>query len=206
MNNSEVEVVVQGRTAKWFTEKGYVVPTHTVQLWAKKDGKRVKNGKAVRVKNGTKRVVRSADLPPSSNAIIRRTCTGCKVDFTTRYGAYLRKKESDRCTTCSKKRTKGDGSHGYWVKKLITLNENACCDISGEKDKRFLVLHHLLSRKNGGRNHKDNYVILSANYHLAFHNWNGGMNIPCTKKDYMRFKKQEASQTDILAEDWVILD
>lgn len=36
-----------------------------------------------------------------------------------------------------------------------------------------------------------NYVILSANYHLAFHVWNGGTNVPCTPESYAKFKSLE---------------
>jgi len=188
MRFDEIEVTVQGRTAKWFMERGYNIPTHKVQLWANVKGKRVKNGVATRVERGTKITVKIEDLPPASNETIYRICTWCDEEFKTRYSAYLKKKESDRCTACAKKGIKGDGSHGYWVKKLITRNPDARCDISGEKDKRFLILHHLLSRSTGGKNTPNNYVVLSANYHMAFHAWNGGTNIPCTPERYYKFK------------------
>ena len=191
MNYDEIEVTVNGTTLKWYTELGYTVPTHTVQLWAQLRGKRVKNGNKVRVAVGTKIVVKLKDLPPSSNQKITRICTSCSNKFTTTYGAYLKKEQSDRCISCAKKKIKGDGSHGYWVDKLIKNNQKAKCDISGEVDKRFLVLHHLDSRSNGGKNTPSNYVILSANYHLAFHTWNGGMNVLCTKEQYYEFRKQE---------------
>ena len=77
---------------------------------------------------------------------------------------------SESCRSCAAKKGFKGGCHSYWVAKLITNNLNAKCDISGETDKRFLVLHHLLSRKKGGKNTKNNYVVLSANYHTAFHN------------------------------------
>ena len=41
---NKVEIEVTNNTIKWYTSKGYIIPTHTVQLWATKDGKRVKNG------------------------------------------------------------------------------------------------------------------------------------------------------------------
>ena len=192
MRYDETEVVVQGRTAKWFKERGYTVPTHSVQLWASIAGKKVKNGRATRVANGTKILVKITDLPPESNVQITRMCTSCAKEFKTTYGAYLKKKESDRCVTCAKKKIKGNGSHGYWVRKLITNNQNAECDISRETDKRFLVLHHLNSRSNGGENTPDNYVVVSANYHLAFHVWNGGMGVPCNKEQYYKFKQEES--------------
>jgi len=208
MNHDETEIVVQGRMAKWFRERGYDVPTQTTQLLATKNGKKVKNGQDVRIRNGTRIVVKIKDLPPASNTNITRLCTSCKKEFTTRYGAYLKKKESDRCDECSKKKIKGDGSHGYWVKKLIADNKTAACDISGEEDKRFLILHHLDSRSNGGRNNEENYVVLSANYHLAFHVWNGGTGIPCTMEQYVKFKDNEKRkiQADMLADDWMIVE
>jgi hypothetical protein len=197
---------VQGRTAKWFKERGYHVPTHDVQLWAVIKGKLVKNGIGTRVKNGTKIIVKIADLPPASNVTITRCCNSCGNEFTTTYGAYLKKKESDRCAACSKKGLKGDGSHGYWVEQLIVKHEFAKCDISGEADKRFLVLHHLNSRSIGGKNTVDNYVVLSANYHLAFHMWCGGTNISCTADQYKEFKMLELRQTDMLADDWSLVE
>lgn len=188
--NNAIEVNISNSTIRWYKAKGYEIPTHTVQLWATIKGKRVKNGIKNRVANNTKIMVKIEDLPPSSNVNIPLICPTCSKEFQTTYGAYLQK-HSDNCSSCVKKKVKGDGSHGYWVNKLISENPKAACDISGETDKRFLVLHHLTSRGNGGRNIPDNYVVLSANYHLAFHVWNGGMGIPCTKEKYMQFKKQE---------------
>lgn len=83
------------------------------------------------------------------------------------------------------------GCHSYWVNALITNNPDAKCDISGETDKRFLVLHHLYSRDNKKEVNKDAYVVLSANYHMAFHVWNGGTNVSCTPEKYYEFKRQE---------------
>jgi len=191
MNYDQIEVTVNSTTLKWYIEKGYEIPTYTRQLWANLKRGRVKNGVKVGVKRGTKITVKIKDLPPESGEQITRLCTSCSNEFSTTYGAWLKKEQSDRCVTCAKKKVKGDGSHGYWVNKLIANNTNAKCDISNETDKRFLVLHHLDSRTGGGRNTPDNYVVLSANYHLAFHNWNGGMNIRCTKEQYNEFKKQE---------------
>ena len=208
-NNEYVEVNVTSNTLKWYKDKGYDIPVTEVQLYAyNKNGKKIKNGKDYRVTKGTKILVKLDDLPPSSNKKITLTCEYCGKEFTTTFGAYKKKKKGKRCNECAKKRTKGDGTHGYWVKKLITDNPNACCDISGETDKRFLVLHHLDSRSNGGKNVEENYVILSSNYHTAFHRYMGGTNIPCTKKDYIKFKEEELSnimsQSDVLAEDWII--
>ena len=67
----------------------------------------------------------------------------------------------------------------------------------------------MLSRSIGGQNEESNYVILSANYHTAFHNWLGGTAVPSKPEDYLMFKRREIAglrpvrkQTDILAEDW----
>ncbi len=81
--------------------------------------------------------------------------------------------------------------HDFWKKKLLKDNLEAKCDISGETDKRFLVLHHLHNKADGGLNNETNYVILSNNYHLAFHSWNGGYRTKCTKEYYELFKKEE---------------
>jgi hypothetical protein len=191
MNSNEIEIVVNNTTLKWYREKGYEIPTHKRQLWANKNGERLKNGTKEAVAKSTKIVVKINDLPPASSTYIKRVCTSCKNEFGTSYYSWVKKEQSDRCTDCAKKKIKGDGSHCYWVGVLITNNKDAICDISGEKDKRFLVLHHLDSRAAGGRNTLDNYVVLSANYHLAFHNWIGGMQVRCKKEQYYEFKKQE---------------
>lgn len=189
--DQQVEVTLNNITLKWYSEKGYEIPTQEVQLWATRNGERVKNGTKHRVVKGTKILVDIKDLPPGSGEKITRICTFCQNEFTTPYYAWVKKECSDRCTSCAKRTVRGDGSHSYWVSKLIEQNDDAKCDISGETDKRFLVLHHLLSRSLGGRNIESNYVILSANYHMAFHNWVGGTNVPCTKEQYYEFKEKE---------------
>jgi hypothetical protein len=197
-----VEVLVNSMTLRWYKEKGYEVPTKEVQLYCKsKSGERIKNGTKHRVPEGTKILVNVNDLPPSSGQIIEFICESCGETGTTTWSAY-KKKQTNKCRLCQSKLLKDTGSHGYWVKKLIADNPNAKCDISGETDKRFLVLHHLDSRSSGGKDEEENYVILSANYHHAFHQWNGGTNIPCTREQYCKFKQQE---TDLQAEDWTII-
>lgn len=185
-----IDIIINNSELRWYRAKGYKIPTHTVQLWANRQGKKEKNGKSVRVANGTKITVKISDLPPSSNKTVLLICSVCGAEYSTTFGAY-KKKQADRCRLCQKRETKGDGTHGYWVKKLVSNNKNAKCDISGEDDKRFLVLHHLISRSLGGRNIVKNYVILSANYHLAFHLSLGGTGLPCTKEQYLAFKSQE---------------
>lgn len=206
--SEKIRIRVNNQTLRWYREKGYKIPTHTVQLWANVDGKRVKNGKETRVASGTEIDVFVRDLPPSSNVNIDLVCSDCSRAYTTTFGAYKRK-HTDKCKACQKKETKNGGCHSYWVNKLITNNEHAKCDISGERDKRFLVLHHLNGRGERGENSEENYVILSANYHMAFHVSVGGTNVKCTKEQYEEFKRKEIdymkTQTDVLAEDWEIV-
>lgn len=192
MGLEETEIVVTSNCVKWYIDKGYTIPTHEVQLWATIKGERVKNGKKFRVARGTKLTVKLKDLPPSSNTILSFICNECLHPFSTTYKAYRAKHLSDRCTSCAKKVIKDKGSNKYWKKLLIKNNPDAKCDISGETDKRFLILHHLLSVSNGGHNGKDNYVILSSNYHQAFHNhWMPSSATPCTPEDYYNFKQKE---------------
>jgi hypothetical protein len=209
MNAGTVEVVVNGRTAKWYRSRGYEIPTQEVQLYATIGGKRVKNGRERRVARGTRIVVRTSDLLPASNATIAFTCESCGDVFSTEWRA-MRKKRSGNCVACQARLSSWKGGcHSYWVSALIEQNPDARCDISGERDKRFLVIHHLLSRSLGGLDTRDNYVCLSANIHMAFHNWMGGSNIPCRPEDYAKFRSLEIAgmkptrrQTDILATDW----
>jgi len=116
MNKDEVEVVVSGSMIKWYTDKGYEIPTHTTQLWATVKGVKVKNGKKTRVAMGTKIIVKLEDLAPSSNTLLSLMCNECLKPFTTTYKAYKAKHLSDRCTDCAKKTVKDKGSNSYWKK------------------------------------------------------------------------------------------
>ena len=203
LKSDTVEVTINGQTMGWYKSKGYDIPVKAVQqYYTNKQGKRIKNGFETRVVAGTKVIVKVADLPPKSNQQIELICEDCHKEYTTTYQFY-KKKKTNKCGECQKKLLKNDGCHTYWVDKLITNNPDAKCDISGETDKRFLVLHHLLSSKKGGRNTEDNYVVLSANYHMAFHNTLGGTQNGCTPEQYYEFKSKE---TDVLAEDWQIVE
>ncbi|MEN6455487.1 MAG: hypothetical protein ABFD10_14620 [Prolixibacteraceae bacterium] len=204
MSEETVEVTINNRLVKWYRSKGYDIPTREVQLYYFKDGKRYKNGKEKRIARGTKILVARKDLMPCSNEIIYFKCETCGKPFTTTWQAH-RKKISNNCKSCQAKKGFKGGCHSYWVNVLITNNPDARCDISGETDKRFLVLHHLYSKDNKTELSKDAYVILSANYHMAFHVWNGGTNVSCTPEKYLEFKQQELGQTDLLAEDWEIV-
>lgn len=192
---------------RWYEQKGYIIPKRKVQLYyINKYGVRKKNGVALRVKKGTKILIDISDLAPCSNAGVPVICPNCGKHFKVRWRTYSDRK-SDKCNDCVK-RTVIVGCHSYWVSKLITNNLDAKCDISKENDKRFLVLHHLRSRNKGGKNEKSNYVILSANYHMAFHNSLGGTSKGCTPKQYYKFKNKEliASQLDMLSDDWELYD
>ena len=189
--DDSVEVCVHNMQLQWYQARGYNIPTLRVQLWCKNaQGKRVKNGVKHRVARRTKIWVQRKDLPPSSNMRVQFTCGYCGDIYFTQWrsgGA----KNGGKCNKCVKKTIKDTGCHSYWCDQLITNNPDASCEVSGEKDKRFLVLHHLLSRALGGKNERSNYVILSANYHMAFHVWNGGTNAVCTPGDYYTFKELE---------------
>lgn len=186
-----VEITVNNSMIKWYQSKGYDIPLEKVQLYCKnKKGETIKNGVKYRIKNGTKILVRVDDLPPKSNETITVICEQCGKEYKTRFGFYNSKK-TNKCSECQKKTLKNCGCHSFWINKLITNNPDAKCDISGETDKRFLVLHHLLSRNNGGENTPENYVILSANYHMAFHNSIGGTQYGCTPEQYYEFKNAE---------------
>ena len=189
LKENNIEITINGTTAKWYSEKGYNIPKREVQLYYKnKKGEKSKNGKSNQCKNGTKILVKIEDLHSNSNQSITFVCEECKNDCTTSWGAYQNKK-TNLCTSCQKKTIKTvGGCHGYWVDKLISSNHDACCDISGEPDKRFLILHHLLSTKIGGKDEKSNYVILSSNYHIAFHRWIGTQKTSTPDK-YIKFKE-----------------
>lgn len=187
MDQQIVETIVTGRYIKWYERKGYHVPTHIAQLWTIKNGKRVKNGTERRVANGTKIKVTVSDLPPKSNSLVRYVCDTCKKEVTLRWQDY-RKKMSKSCKICAAKKGFKGGCQAYWAERLLTENPNAKCDISGETDKRFLELHHLLSKKLDGKDEEKNYVILSANYHTAFHRWVGTQKAT-TPEQYQEFKR-----------------
>jgi len=190
-----IEIVLNNSELQWFKNKGYDIPVERVQLWVNKpDGTRIKNGIDYRIKAGTKLFVRVDDLPPSSNRQVEWTCECCGIEQSTTYYAFLRKK-SRLCRVCFNTTQRNLDSHEYWVQQLIEKNPEAKCAISGESDKRFLVLHHLTSRSKGGKNCKENYVILTANWHLAFHRWMGGTNKPCTPEHFVAFTQEINNET-----------
>jgi hypothetical protein len=192
MEVKNVEVIVNSTTRWWYESRGYVVPKSERQLFCKSSsGGRIKNGVAWSVKRGTKIIVSTSDLLPKSRQKIKFTCGTCGKQKETIWSAYYTKHHPDICLSCASSKTRGPGAHCTWVKRLITNNSEAKCDISGETDKRFLVLHHLTSQSVYGKSANSNYVVLTANYHLAFHAWNGGMNKPCYPYQYEEFKELE---------------
>lgn len=192
LKQDSTTIILNGTTTKWYKSKGYKIPLHDVQLYCKnKNGDTVKNGTKSRPIIGAKLTVKISDLMPGSNVDIIFICDTCRKEYSTTWQSY-NMKSTNNCRDCQSKIQffKG-GHHEWWVKKLITNNPDAKCNISGETDKRFLVLHHLLNRSSGGASKEFNYVILSANYHMAFHRSMGGLHIPCSQEDYIKFKLQE---------------
>lgn len=192
IEDQEIEVSLNNFTIGWYRKKGYKIPTKIVQnYWNdKKSGKRYKHGKKERIITGAKIWVKVKDLTPGSSQKIKLICSGCFKDYYVQW-KNVHIKKTDKCLRCAASTLKTKGHRGWWIRKLIIDDINAKCDISGETDKRFLVLHHLTNTRNGGLNDKDNFVILSANYHHAFHQWNGGTTVDCTPELYFRFKEIE---------------
>lgn len=190
ITSKTIEVKVNANTLEWYRSRGYEVPSREVQLHMMHKGRRIKNGVESRVAAGTMIHVRPADLMPGSNAIVSASCDTCGIGFSRRWNMF-HGTDKILCQPCRNRTGFKGGSHEYWVRKLIDENPEARCDISGETDRRFLVLHHLLPRSVGGRNDSSNYVVLSANYHVAFHKWMGGTGVPCRPEDYARFRDIE---------------
>lgn len=187
-----IDIVINSTTIKWYEEKGYNIPKRKKQLYVNRNGVKYKNGIKTVYATGDKMNVKVEDLPPNSNAKVRYKCEECGEIFDIKWQTY-QQKQTDYCVKCYNKIFNfKEGSDSYWYNKLIKNNPDAKCDISGETDKRFLCLHHLLSKSNGGKNTYDNYVILSHNYHMAFHHsFMGHSSIKCTPEDYYKFKEEE---------------
>lgn len=188
----EVEVTIAGNTVGWYISKGYNIPIRKVQnYYINNSGDKKKNGTKYSFEEGLKIKVKIEDLPKGSNKIINFICIECNKECSCIASTYIKKKVINRCKDCDILISNGARSHRYWINKLIIFNKEAKCDISGESDKRFLVLHHLKNKNDGGKNEESNYVILSANYHTAYHIWNGGFKIPCNSESYYKFKQKE---------------
>jgi hypothetical protein len=172
----ETDVRVHWRNAGFYASKGYFIgPSENYKG-------RFATGQTIRVK--------TADLHPGTLKRVDLYCDTCGLVYNLRFRDYMLK-QSDTCLACIRA-PENCVSHDYWLKRLIHENPEARCDVSGEKDKRFLVLHHLLSRRDGGLNEETNYVVLTANWHMAFHgSLLGGSRGGCDPEDYYEFKKEQ---------------
>lgn len=187
----ELYVSLHGPYLKHYEDLGYPIP------WTKKQRYEIRhNGKiwkagTYKTTGKMKLLVKVDDLPKCSHYPVIYQCDKCGEKHTVGYNNYIRcKKETDLCVKCT--RTKDfANAHETWVRKLIINNPDAKCDICGETDKRFLVLHHIDGRVNNKSNERDGYVILSANYHVAFHKFLGSTRVRSTKEKYKEFKQQE---------------
>lgn len=170
------QILVTGKTLRWYKSKGYTTPDKFPV-------------------NGFKTLVSSLDLTPGSCLKVTIKCPECGILFKIpRY--KLNKRKSPYCKICLHKVPRLiEGEYQdirSWTKRLIDSNNSAKCDICGETDKRFLQLHHLTPIAAGGRNIESNLVILSANYHSAFHNhYKNGVVDTATPEDYYAFREQE---------------
>lgn len=190
----------------YFTDLGYKIPTTSYQRF-RKNGK--PTGYRTRYVLGATLTVRTEHLSPGSHYRITYTCDSCGKRCSTLYNLYMSSpNEEDLCIICARsksglsnsienlqtKRKSGVMGKNFWRKKLLHGSEDVCCDICGETDKRFLVIHHLTPRSKGGLEHRDNVVVLSANYHQAFHAECGGNDSVCTPEQYYAFRKRERNR------------
>lgn len=184
----------------YFESKGYEIPTERYHRGMNRAGKNM--GYRTRYVLGSLIEVKVSDLTPGSHYRVTYTCDTCGVERSTLYNLYLKRQQSegsDRCPTCAKRVTgRNNGvSHrtGDYGKNSLRLKllaaPDVVCDISGEPDKRFLVVHHLIPRSRGGQNTVDNMVVLTANYHTAFHRSLGGNGGECGPEQYYEFREQE---------------
>lgn len=193
-----ITVLVKPYTVKWYEMLGYVIPEEafeTKQMYGYGQTSR----RTRTAKNGVRKYLRAPYplsvlpehvLDTKSKNNLKFTCPSCAAQVCGPWREFHANMTMN-CKSCREVASWRGGKHRYWAKQLIDLTENSKCDISGETDKRFLELHHLLSKSNGGKDEPSNYLVLSCNYHRAFHLGMGGMNVPCTPEDYAKFKKQE---------------
>lgn len=189
--------------SKW-EKLGYVIPKEKYDRGRNNAGKTL--GFRYRFVLGSEIEVNISDLSPSSHARVTYKCVKCNSHNTTEYIQYL-KRTTDLCPTCNKSHMgransvltrdrKENNSYGkeYWKKKLIHENPNAKCDITGETDKRFLIVHHLIPRNLGGQEIEENVVVITSNMHQAFHS-QYGHNVGI--KEYEEFKHAERLRLNI---------
>ncbi len=145
--------------------------------------------------------VRLADLPPGAAYRVSFTCADCGGNFSTKI-CFYNKRTTEFCRDCATKRLVyrkesvkipfGTRGKHYWKKALIQDSVVAACDISNETDKRFLCVHHLKPRHLGGKEERDNVVVITANYHQAYHQEMGNnQSEQVNKESYLAFKARE---------------
>ena len=198
---STVDMPLNGPHLNYWISKGYIIEPSKTQVYQinPATGNANKDGCRISVPRGSILAVRVEDLPRTSGVKVQYKCSVCGCIITTTYKRFL-DKMSDACPSCHAKIMNAERiperSQNYYLKTLIADNPNAKCEITGESDKRFLDLHHKLSRSNGGMNHPDNYAIVSTQYHHIFHREMGGNNKLCTPQQWEEFKQKEITRLE----------
>lgn len=182
----------------YFEAKGYTIPTERYHRGTNRVGKNM--GYRTRYILGTELEIKVSDLTDGSHYRINYTCDECGKEGSTLYNLYVKRvnNDKDHCHECSSRkngklngnRSGHKGGKHYWKLKLLK-DPLARCDLSGCGDSRFLVVHHLTPRSQGGSDELDNLVVLTANYHTAFHRWVGGNGGEASPELYLEFKRQE---------------
>jgi len=164
-----VKVKVSGPSYAYYKGLGYTVPP---------------NQKCPKI------LVNVKDLSDSSRAIVQVQCSDCGKVRSRPYGRYIQAK-NHRCQSChhifnppAKSRLDKGKSLKAVSKRML---KNGICDITGEDTRLFLVVHHVVSRSNGGTDDESNLVVLSANIHTMYHRLHGNKN---TKEQYLEFKRK----------------
>jgi len=90
----EVEVVLNGTTIKYFESLGYKIPRYKDKSYR------------IKIKNGTKLLVKIEDLQPQSNVYIELQCDYCGTKYSSRYQDYYKYNingniHKDACGKCS---------------------------------------------------------------------------------------------------------
>lgn len=196
-------IVLSPKICGYYESLGYVIPKEKTEKIGK-SGK--KKGFRDRYILGSVIKISPKHLSVGSHNRIKYTCANCGEIGTTTYNLYVQR-QTDFCPTCAKKENGKLNSRfskdvtdttelsiSQWKKIVLTDNPDAKCDITGETDKRFLIVHHLVPRNMGGLNTKENAVILSAQYHQAFHS-QYGHNVGI--KEYEEFKHAERLRLNI---------
>lgn len=200
-NDSEKKVtitVASPKKAGNLERRGYVFPTERVQR-TRSDGSPY--GWRLKYILPHTLEVKLSDLPKWAHYRVDFTCADCGNTFSTAI-AFYNSRKTDFCRDCFAKRlvytkdsvTMPFGTRGrdYWKRTLIDEAVSPCCEISGNTDRRFLVIHHLMPTGKGGPETFDNVVIITANYHQAYHKEMGNnQSARVNKESYLAFKARE---------------